>query len=110
MPANHNIFIEGIENGDLILSDNGHTDVDAEDTVTWIVKEGSGVEAITSIAPDKGSENVFDPDPAPVGGSGKTWKGTVDRNKKGRRETYAIGYTIQNGGPSQFDPIIQVNA
>lgn len=109
MPANHNIFIEGIENGELKLSDQGKTDVNVEDTVTWIVKNDSGVEAITSITPDKGSENVFDPEPAPVGGSDKTWRGTVDRNKKGRRETYAIGYTIQNGGPSQSDPIIQVN-
>ncbi|HEY1112241.1 MAG TPA: hypothetical protein VGE66_01725 [Chitinophagaceae bacterium] len=109
MPRNHNIFIEGVENGDLVLSDNGHTDVDTEDTVTWIVRDNSGVEAITSIAPDRGSENVFDPDPAPVGGSRKTWRGTVSRNKKGRREIYAIEYTIQNGNTSQFDPIIQVN-
>jgi hypothetical protein len=110
MARNHTITIEGIQNGDLVLSDHGQSEVDWDDTVTWVARQGSGVKEITAITPNPGSENVFDPDPAPVGGAPRTWRGTINPAKRGKREVYTIEYTAENDSPAQFDPIIQVNA
>jgi hypothetical protein len=109
MAQNHTITIDGIDNGDLVLSDHGHTTVDFDDTVTWVVGGKSGVNEITAITPKQGSENVFNPDPGPMG-SGKTWKGTINPTKRGKSEEYTITYTVGSGSVQQFDPIIQVNA
>ena len=105
--ANHSITITGISNGQPVLSDNGRTYVDPSDTVTWILGQNSGVTAITSIVDDV-TTNVFDPNPAQVGGS-TNWKGTINPLiAPGSEETYTINYT-SGGTEHSFDPIIQVN-
>ena len=109
--ANRPIHITGIESdGSLILSDNGQTNVDPGDTVTWIIDNGSGVAAITGIE-NSGPDDVFAPnDPAPVGSS-SNWRGTVNPEiPPNSEENYIINYTRKNGrGSGSFDPKIQVN-
>ena len=112
MPQNHMIEVTHGDavTGELTLSDRGHTFVDPGDIVTWKIKHGSGVEAITSITDDAGSVNVFDPNPAPVGGS-SNWKGTVKTVvPKGSLEEYTICWETPSGQtPPCYDPKIQLN-
>ena len=60
--ANRPITITGIANGELVLSDNGNTFVNAWDTVTWKIGTDSGVASITGILDDS-TIDVFSPDP-----------------------------------------------
>lgn len=108
--ANRPITIEGINSDNaLILSDRGRTIANPGDTVTWLIGNQSGVEAITSIDAKAGSPNVFNPDPGPVGGS-TNWRGTIDPNiSDDQEEDYSIGYTKTSGGSFSFDPKIQVS-
>ncbi len=112
MPQNHNITIT---NGDpvtgiLTLTDRGQTDVDPGDTVTWLIGNNSGVGSITAISDDPNSTDVFNPDPAVVGGS-TNWKGTINPNiAKGSYEDYTICWKTPSGAiPPCYDPRIQVN-
>ena len=58
--ANRPINIEGIDpsSGQLILSDNGNTNVDPGDTVTWNILNNSGVASITNIV-DNSTTDLF---------------------------------------------------
>lgn len=106
---NHDITITGIDNkGELILSDGGQTNVNQGDTVTWKLGPSSRVKEITGITKTNGDE-IYKVRPKKENGS-KNWKGEVSPTaKKGGKETYSIAYTPEQGTPSQFDPIIQVN-
>ncbi len=112
MAQNHNITITHGDpvSGILTLSDRGQTNVDPGDTVTWIISPNSGVGSILSITDDPGSTDVFDPDPAPVGGS-SNYRGTVNPNiAKGSLENYTICWKTPSGStPPCYDPKIQVN-
>jgi hypothetical protein len=109
--ANHPITIQGIDpaSNDLILSDRGRTTARPGDTVTWIIDPQSGVASITDIAEKPGSPDVFNPDPAPLGGS-PNWQGTIRPTDTPTEEEYNISYTkASGGGVFVYDPIIQVN-
>ncbi|MEO6167527.1 MAG: hypothetical protein ABIO46_10915 [Chitinophagales bacterium] len=105
--ANYSIRITGIVNGVLQLSDNGTTNVDPGDTVTWSISPNSGVASITGIV-DNSTVDVFNPDPASQGNG--SWMGTVNPNiARGSLETYTINYTSSANEVCSFDPKIQVN-
>ncbi len=96
--------------GILTLSDRGNTNVDPGDTVTWNIANNSGVAAITAISDDPNSTDVFNPNPAPVGGS-TNWRGTVNPSiAKGSQESYTICWIATSGAtPPCYDPKIIVN-
>lgn len=109
MAQNHNITVslDPNDNSKLILSDNGRTDVDPSDTVTWIIAQNSAISSITGIIDKPGFTDVFDPDPGLVGGS-TNWKGTINPNiAKGTEEDYSIAYIVATT-PYTFDPKIIV--
>ena len=110
--ANRPITITGSNpaTGSLTLSDNGNTNVDPGDTVTWLIGQNSGVATINAVSDYPNSTDVFNPDPAPVGNS-TNWQGTVNPGiAPGSEETYFIQWTASNGGgPYTYDPKIQVN-
>ncbi len=118
---NYNITITGStpntvdpNQSSLTLSDNGQTDVDPGDSVTWKIGTGSGLGSIYSINDDVASTDVFGPDasdePAAQGNSGN-WKGTVNPNiARGSMENYTICWLTDSGsGPYCYDPKIQIN-
>lgn len=107
---NRPITIEGIDqNGLLILSDKGKTNVDPGDTVTWKIHPGSGVAEIKSIVKSDGV-NVFSKGPSQVGSS-NNWKGTVNPEiPKGSEEKYDIHFTRKGSTQIEIhDPKIIVN-
>lgn len=108
---NRPIRITGINpDNTLILSDNGHTIALFNDTITWLIHPGSGVEAITAIDKKEGSPNVFSSPPAPVGGS-SNWQGTIVSSIRVTTQyEYFIKYR-KTGVAGEFihDPTIQVN-
>jgi len=105
--VNHSIRITGIVNGVLQLSDNGITNVDPGDTVTWSISPNSGVASITGIV-DNSQIDIFNPDPA-VQGNG-SWMGTVNSSiARGSEENYTINYTTSSNEAGTFDPKIKVN-
>jgi hypothetical protein len=111
--ANRPINITGSDTttGALTLSDNGNTNVDPGDTVTWNIGASSGVGSISAISEDAGSTDVFNPDPAKMPGNNSSWQGTVNPSiAKGSLENYTITwYSTSGGGPYNYDPAIQVN-
>ncbi|HEY5686752.1 MAG TPA: hypothetical protein VIS27_00430 [Yeosuana sp.] len=112
MPQNIPIQIIGIDPTDstkLILSDNGNSNVDPGDTVTWSIKSGSGVASITNIYADSGSTDVFNPDPSSQGSSGN-WRGTVNPALNSGFEDYTICWTSASGTSACFDPRITINS
>ncbi len=96
--------------GQLTLSDNGNTNVDPGDTVTWNIGPNSGVASITAISDDPNSPDVFSQDPAPVGNSGN-WRGTVNPAiPANTQESYTICWIATSGvTPPCYDPKITVN-
>ncbi len=109
--ANRPINITGIgPGGALILSDNGNTNVDPGDTVTWNIGQNSGVASITGILDNASSTDIFSPDPT-LQPNSSSWQGTVNPSiARGSEETYTINYTRSAGGePERFDPKLQVN-
>jgi hypothetical protein len=106
---NHTITIKKIfPNGSLDLSDQGKTEVDPGDTVTWIIHPQSGVNEITGII-NNSEINIFSEGPSRVGNS-KNWRGTVDPDvRRGSEEDYDIAYTKNGSSTSRmFDPKISV--
>jgi hypothetical protein len=102
--------------GVLTLSDQGTTNVDRGDQVTWVIGPGSGVAAITAIVEKPNSADVFNPDPGPVAGT-TNWQGNVNPNvAPGTVESYTIQWTTAGSGwlnegggqPKSYDPIIRV--
>ena len=108
--ANRPITILAINpDNSLELSDRGRTEANSGDTVTWIIGPNSGVASITSIAEKPGSPDVFNPDPAPLGGS-SNWQGTIRQVSESTEEEYNISYTKESGGGVfTFDPVIRAN-
>jgi hypothetical protein len=108
--ANRPITITGINpDNTLILSDNGNTNVDPGDTVTWQIGPISGVATINAINDKSTPVDVFNPDPAQLANS-SSWQGTVNPYiARGTAETYTINYTNTAGVQYTFDPTIQVN-
>jgi hypothetical protein len=110
--ANRPITILGINPSDnsLILSDNGNTNVNPSDTVSWHIGQNSGVAAITAITDNNNSTDVFNPDPAPIANS-TNWQGTVSPTiAKGTVENYTILWVAASGsGMFRYDPKISVN-
>jgi len=106
---NRPITITGIENGQLVLSDNGNTNVNPGDTVTWKIGTDSGVASITGIVDDS-TIDVFSPDPTQKQNS-TSWEGTVRSDvTPGTVENYHITYTTTSGGTGSHDPKISVNS
>jgi len=108
--ANRPISIKGIDNqGNLILSDNGKTNVDPGDTVTWLIKPKSGVAEITGVVYGSGV-NVFGSGPSRVGNS-NNWRGTVDpKIPRGSEEKYDINFKRNGSNTIEIhDPKIMVN-
>jgi hypothetical protein len=99
--------------GTLTLSDNGSTDANRGQIVTWVVNPNSGVSAITAINNYEDSIDVFNPDPAALGGNSKNWQGTVNPSlvvPPTKIETYYINWTDASGGTHTYDPMIRVNS
>lgn len=97
-------------NGTLTLSDNGTTSANRGQIVTWIIGPNSGVQSIDAINNDSNSTDVFNPDPAPVGGNSTNWQGTVNPNLAiPAEEDYTITWTDPSGVQHSYDPKIQVN-
>lgn len=94
-------------NGTLTLSDNGSTNANRGQVVTWTVK--SGVNAtVTNIYNKSTSVDVFSPDPAKVGASAN-WQGTVNSSiSVPAEEDYNIDWTDASGNPHTYDPKIRV--
>lgn len=108
--SNHPITVEGIDqNGLLILSDRGKTNVDPGDTVTWNIHPRSGVSAITDILRSDGVD-VFSQGPSRVGNS-NNWRGTIDPNiPRNSEEKYDIHFTRVGSDTVEIhDPKIVVN-
>lgn len=108
--ANHLITITGInDDGDLILSDNGETTADADDTITWIIGGNSGVASITAIT-EVDSVDVFQPNPTPVNST--IWEGFINPVAPPTEivETYTISY-LKVGDATIYvsDPKVRVN-
>ncbi len=112
--ADHLLTITGIKpDGALILNNdpnwNGVLDVKTNDTVTWAIGSGSGVQSIDAIFPDAGNTSVFSSDPAPVAGT-TSWRGTIESSTaQNDNEWYSITYTNTSGVQHTWDPDIQVN-
>ena len=112
-----------IEKGDpttcvLTLSDNGTTNANPGDQVTWEIVAGSGVAAITEIIVDQGSTNVFIKKPEQLPGGSTSWEGTINPDlPPDTVESYTIKWTTagsgwlnQGGGKAcSYDPQIIVN-
>jgi hypothetical protein len=104
--------------GILTLTDQGTTNVDPSDQVTWVIGAGSGVASITGIVEKPMSFDVFNPDPKQLANS-TSWQGTVNPHiAKGTEETYSINWTTAGTGwlgkdgagqPKSYDPKIKVN-
>ncbi len=96
--------------GVLTLSDNGVTNASRGELITWVVLPSSGVDSITAIKNYETSINVFNPDPAPLGGGSKNWQGTVSPTiDVPSTETYYIDWKDTSGNSHQYDPQIKVN-
>lgn len=108
--TNHPITIEGIDNqGELILSDKGKTNVEPGDTVTWNIRPDSGVEVIKDIVRSDGVD-VFSEGPSRVGSS-SNWRGKVNPEiQRNSEEKYDIHFTRKGSNTVEIhDPKIKVN-
>jgi len=124
MPQNYNITITAsapnltnpIESS-LTLSDNGQTEADPGDTITWKIGRNSGVGRIDGITNDENSTDVFGPpasnEPGPLNQGNGSWRGTINSNiSPGSNENYTISWysdTNPEGGPYFYDPQITIN-
>ena len=103
--------------GNLTLSDQGTTNADRGDQITWVIGANSGVGSIAAILEKPNSADVFSPDPVQLPNS-TSWQGTINPNVAGGTvEFYTINWTTagsgwlnQGGGINKsYDPKIQVN-
>ena len=91
----------------LVLDDGGISVVKPNEEVVWKVNKKLKISSI--LIKDDKSINLFVPDPAPVKGDFKIWKGTVRGNlTAGEEENYRI-YWSEEGVVYSYDPKIQVN-
>lgn len=113
MAQNVPIRVTGIDpnnSNNLILSDNGHSMVDPNDTVTWSIAPGVGVGSFHNIFKDAGSTDLFDPnkEPAPFGNAGN-WRGTISPTATGEEDYTIQWYPTGSTQYRTFDPKLQVN-
>lgn len=96
--------------GDLTLDDNGNTITTKGSNVIWQIANGSGVSSIQSIYADAGQTDVFQPDPAPAGGS-TNWSGRINPVLvTPAHEDYTIVWVDTAGATHTYDPRISVNS
>ncbi|WP_299162421.1 hypothetical protein [uncultured Eudoraea sp.] len=102
--------------GDLTLSPSGAVGANKSQIVTWIINPNSGVSSIKEIKNKTTSVDVFNPDPAPVGGGSTNWQGTINPNltipdPPPLTEDYNIVWYDEKNPPEEhtFDPKISVN-
>jgi len=98
--------------GNLTLSDNGITNANRTQVVTWIIGPASGVSSITSITNKATSNDVFNPDPAKLPGASTNWQGTVNPPQTTTlptTESYTICWNDSSGNNHCYDPQIRVN-
>lgn len=101
---------------ELTLSDQGTTNVDQGDQVTWVLGPNCGVVNIVAIQDKPNSPDVFNPDPQQLPNS-TSWEGTISPTiANGSVESYSIIWTPPGAGwhgqaldPLTFDPKISVN-
>jgi hypothetical protein len=101
------ISIEGCNpsTGYLDLSDHGHTEAAAGDTILWQIKQGSGVDSITAIQPKSPSNNFWS---SPPHRQGNNWTGDINSTDPINDEyVYSITWTGK-GKPHVFDPKISI--
>ena len=93
--------------GSLQLSDRGHTEAEAGDTILWQIANKSGVGAITAIEEKSDSTDIFS---SPPRKRGNNWVGVIDRAAPSKAEyQYSIVWTAEDGsGPYTFDPKITI--
>lgn len=98
--------------GNLTMSDNGTTNANRGQIVTWVIGPNSGVSAITAINNYTNSIDVFNPDPHSlnINNPKSNWQGTISSNiTPPALETYYINWTDESNGTHTFDPTIRVN-
>jgi len=104
-------------NSSLTLDDNGNTNADPGDQITWKIGTGSGIGRISAITADSGSTDVFGPpdtnEPAPQGGGSGNWRGTINSSiAPNSVENYTITWYTNDSpeqGPYSCDPKITIN-
>lgn len=103
--------------GNLTLSDQGTTNANKGDQITWVIGANSGVASIAGIIEKPNSADVFSPDPSQLPNS-TSWQGNINPNVAGGTvEFYTIQWTTagsgwlnQGGGQNKsFDPKIAIN-
>ena len=103
--------------GTLTLSDQGTTNADPGDQITWVIGANSGVASITGINDKPASTDVFSVEPA-LQPPTTNWLGTINPAiPRGSVESYTIlwttagsGWLNSGGGTAKsFDPKIQIN-
>ena len=112
MAQNIPIQVNGIDpnnTNNLILSDNGQSLVDPNDTVTWNIKPNVGVGSFYKIFKDATSADLFDPnkEPAPHGGSGN-WRGTISATATGEEDYTIQWYPTGSTTYRTFDPKLKM--
>lgn len=105
--------------GNLTMSDQGVTNAQQGDQITWVIGPNSGVASITGIVEKPNSADVFSPDPVKLPGGNTNWQGTINPNVPvGTEELYTINWVVANSGwlnngggaEKSFDPKIQIKA
>lgn len=92
-------------NGNLDLSDHGHTTAGPGDTILWQIKSGSGVDSIQSIDVKGGSANIWSSAPHP---QGSNWTGNIMSSVPAVMEyNYKVTW-LKNGNAYVCDPKIAV--
>jgi hypothetical protein len=101
------ISIEGsdLSTGYLNLSDHGHTQADAGDTILWHIDHKSNVDSITSIEAKSVSNNFWSSLPH---SQGNNWTGDIDPSAPANAEyNYSIRWT-EHGNSHIYDPKISI--
>lgn len=94
-------------NGDLNLSDHGHTRASEHDTIIWQIKNDSGVYSITHIEEKANSDNIFETPPYQ---EGDHWRGVISRSvHPGDEYKYSIFWKDSENSPEhEYDPKISI--
>ena len=75
--------------------------------IQWLLVNKEVIKELTNIYKKPESEDVFRTGPERISGS-LNWRGTIDREAKGKTENYNIDWTDSLGNKHTFDPKIQV--
>jgi hypothetical protein len=94
-----------INNGQLELSDRGHTKADPGDTIQWQIEQNSGVDSIVSIQEKSDSENIW---ASPPRLQGSNWTGAISSTSR-PYDAYVYSITWRRGSVTKVcDPIISI--